>query len=81
MNNNQATQEQPKTRKPGSGGRRKGAGPKIGSQNALKLPENRRSVKKMVTFLPREWEKIQVDMKHLGHKQFNNHARDKLLED
>jgi len=72
-------EKQKKTRKIGSGGKRAGAGPKIGSQNALKLPENRRSVKKMATFQPGEWAEIQADMKRLGYKQFNNYARNLIL--
>jgi len=72
-------EKQKKTRKVGSGGKRAGAGPKIGSQNALKLPENRRSVKKMATFCPSEWLKIQADMEKSNANEFNNYARNLIL--
>jgi len=79
MNTKQSTK--PKTHKPGSGGVRAGAGPKIGSQNALKPENKRRSVKKMITFTPDEWPVVQAGMNKTKQLEFNNFARDKILKD
>ena len=67
--------------KKGRGGRRKGAGPKIGSQNALKPANERRSVKKMITFTPDEWPGVEIEMDEAEHTEFNNFARGKILKD
>jgi len=61
------------------GGARPGAGPKIGSTNALKHPNKRRSIKKMITFTPKEWPKIQTLMEKRKHTEFNNFAREIIL--
>ena len=66
--------------KSGRGGFRPGSGVKPGTQNALKRVEDRRSIKKMITFTPVEWRDIEAEMDAELQPVFNLFARDKIIK-
>jgi len=63
------------------GGPRKGAGLKPGTphKNAQKLPEERHSVKKQVSYTPDEWDAIQAKIESLSIN-FAEFAREATLK-
>lgn len=63
----------------GGRGRNQGLRPKT-YKNALKKPEERRSVKKQVSLTPKEFPRVSEAMSVQKYKNFNEFGRDAILK-
>ena len=59
---------------------KRGPGAPRGNCNAAIDPFTRRTIKKMVTFSPIEWDLVQAMMKNTGYARLTMFIRDRLLK-